>query len=204
MAARRAYVDTCAWVRSSAKGSSWARAKNAFSWAYLFAFVSIGSIGVLSPKRFGSPGAAAFRGGWATALLIVAVTSGLVYLMTKVGFVAWCLARMVEPFRRSLEEEPAHEGAVGNLARCPQMLRSRFALAWVWGPLGLAVLAAIFVSASAYFLVDAILARFQVGWGQPAFAVGHAIAGFAFFVGAAPRLRTWRLAVSVRRTVPRL
>ena len=202
IAAHRAYSDACAWIRSSARGSgSLSRAKSSFGWAYLWAFVTLGTIGILSPRRFGTPGATAFRGGWATALLIVSVTACLVYLMTKTRYLAWAVARALEPFRRDLSEDPAFEGAAGALSSCPAALRSRFAFGWVWGPLGLATLGVVFAAASAYFLVDAILARFQVGWGQPVFALGHALVSLFLFVVAARRLRTWRLAASVRRAV---
>jgi hypothetical protein len=49
--------------------------------------------------------------------------------------------------------------------------------------------------------VDAVLARFRVGWGQPLYALVFAGASVLVFATLAGRLATWRFAMSVHKEV---
>jgi hypothetical protein len=53
--------------------------------------------------------------------------------------------------------------------------------------------------ASAYFVVDAILARFEVGWQQPVFAAVYLGIAWGAFRASAGRLAVWPLSVSAHR-----
>lgn len=107
----------------------------------------------------------------------------------------------MEPLREPLDRFEAFDPAVHALLAAPATLRTRFALGWVWAPAGAVVAAAFFAASSAYFLVDAVLARFQIGWEQPLLAAVNAVAGLLLLRLAATRLATWRLAFSVHREV---
>lgn len=62
-------------------------------------------------------------------------------------------------------------------------LQSRFAVAWVWGPMVVAVIAVLFAFSSAYFLIDAILQRFVVGWETPILAAVSALVSIILWRG---------------------
>jgi hypothetical protein len=86
------------------------------------------------------------------------------------------------------------------LSSCPAPFRTRFFIGWVLMPAALCGLGALLAFSSAYFVVDAVLARFSVDWFHPTFGVGNALLSyFVFRIGAA-RMSTWRLAVGAHRT----
>jgi hypothetical protein len=161
----------------------------------------LSAIGILSPSQFGQPGADTFRSGWPLIVLVVIAGIAVASALVRRSELAWALARVREPFVRPLEGEPRFEEAAEALALCPAPLRGRYALLYSWGPAGLALLGGIFAFSCAYFLVDAVLARFSVGWAHPAYAVGFAVASLFVFALAAGRLATWRLATSVHKEV---
>jgi hypothetical protein len=156
-------------------------------------------IGLISPARFGSQGSRAFGSGWPTIALIgLALACGLwVYARRKTH--GWVVAKIREPFRRPLEEDPAFGGASGALAAAPAPLRTRFALTWIWAPAVGAMIALTACLSAAYFLVDAVLARFEVGWQQPVLAGIDLVLAWTLFRIAAGRLAVWPLAVAVHR-----
>lgn len=100
------------------------------------------------------------------------------------------LARSLQDIRRGIGTEEALEGASASLAAAPSVLQTRFVFGWVWGPVALVMLATIFALAATYFAVDAILARFQIGWQQPILGVANAVISFLIFRIAAPRARS--------------
>jgi hypothetical protein len=161
----------------------------------------LGLIGLVAPSNFGSLDGNTLRSGWPLIVLLVILVAAAFYAAVKRAHIAWLVARAREPMRRPLDESPAYEGAVGALAACPGAFRIRFGVAFVWGPLGLVVLGVTFAFVAAYFVIDAVLARFLVGWAQPLYALGGALMSIIVFGLAAVRLATWRLATSVYKTV---
>jgi hypothetical protein len=200
-AARRSYTDAVGWIKSARppgfRSSSWAL--KALDGTVVVGIVVLGTIGLLSPSSFGNPGATPMGSGWPWFLLLGVVIVCAAVLVAFRGRITWLIGRVREPFRRPLEEDPAFDGAVGGLAESPAALQSRFAFQWIWGPAVLFGLGVMFGFSAAYFAVDAILARFQVGWEQPVLGVANAVTGYVMFRIAAMKLSTWRLSVSVWR-----
>jgi hypothetical protein len=156
-------------------------------------------VGLVSPARFGLQGSRAFGSGPPTVALIgIAAACGL-WVYARRGAHRWVVAKIGEPFRRPLEEDPAFAGASAALAAAPGPLRTRFAVTWIWFPVAGAVIAATAGLSAAYFLVDAVLARFEVGWQQPVLAAADLIVAGALFRLGAGRLAVWPLAVAVHQ-----
>ena len=158
-------------------------------------------IGILSPSQFGQPGADTFRSGWPLLVLVVIAGLAVAFAVVRRSALSWAFARVREPFVRPLESEPRFEEAAEALAACPAPLRGRYAVSFSWGPALAAILGGTFAFSCAYFLVDAVLARFQVGWAHPAYAAAFALFSVFVFTLAAGRLATWRLATSVHKEV---
>lgn len=178
----------------------WHLTRRVLRFAGSVSFISLGLIGVSGPDRFGSPGMEPMGSlqWWALA--------GVVGVFLAVAAARWAkvkrvLGLLVEPMRRPLGDLPSFEPAVAALLSCPAAFRTRFTLGWVWGPAAAVVAASFFLASSAYFIVDAILARLQVGWQQPLLAAVNALIAFALVRAVARRLATWRLALSVHREV---
>jgi hypothetical protein len=108
---------------------------------------------------------------------------------------------VIDPWRRPLAENANYEGAVGALGASSDANRTRYLWRFVYKPLALAVLATFFAFSSAYFLVDATLAQFQVGWQQPVLGVANSIISVVLWRIGADGLSTYRLATSVHKTV---
>lgn len=158
---------------------------------------------MLSPDRFGSPTARPRRGPewWALAILVLICA---VVLMQRRKRIAAGAGRIQATFRGDLQEHPSFEPAASALDSCPAALRTRFALGWVWGPVAVLVLGAVFAASSVYFLVDAILARFNIGWQQPVLAAVNAVLSLVILRLGAKRLSVWRLSFTVHRAVARI
>lgn len=199
-AARRAYSDVIRWMKEARpRGVAGRLALKLFRTIYAGSFLLLGTIGLLRPSRFGSPTSRPLRSPeWIALAVLVAVVAAIVIVRRR--RIAASLRRLLEPFRHPLDH-PSHEPAAGALESCPTPLRTRFALGWVWGPAGAVVLAAFLAASSAYFLIDAVLARFEIGWEQPILAALQALASLLVLRAVATRLSTWRLAVSVHRDV---
>ncbi len=198
---RRAYSDAAAWMRSRlpSRAGRASFAAGALTACLVDSVLLLAIVGLVSPARFGAQGSRAFGSGWPTAALIgLAAACGL-WVFARRKTHRWVVARIKEPFRRPLEEDPAFAGASGALAAAPAPLRTRFALAWIWAPAAAAAVAATACLSAAYFLVDAVLARFEVGWQQPVLAAADLIVGWALLRIAAGRLALWPLAVAVHR-----
>ena len=132
------------------------------------------------------------------ALGAVALACGLWFVM-RLRTHRWVVARAREPFRRPLEDDPAFPGAAGALDAARAPLKTRFAAGWILLPV-LAVLGATGAAlTTAYFLIDAVIARLEVGWQQPVFAAVNLVVAWALLRAAAGRLAVWPLAVSVHR-----
>ena len=186
--ARRSYANAVGWIRSTNEaGPGPARwALRALDIVTVAGMVLLGTIGLLSPASFGNPGATPFRSGWPWMLLLAVVV-----LSASAVILRWReLSRSLKDIQRGVGTEEALEGASASLAAAPSALQTRFAFGWVWGPSALVFLAATFALAASYFAVDAILARFQIGWQQPTLGVANAVISFVLFRLAAPRARS--------------
>jgi hypothetical protein len=201
MTPRRAYSDAAAWMRSRVPSR---RARDRLASAALAAALIDGAllmslIGLLSPASFGASGSRAFGSGVRTYALLGIVALCGIWLARRFRAHRWLVAKVREPFRRALEDDPAFAGAAASLDAARAPLKTRFAIGWIWLP-AVAAIAAVGASLStAYFLVDAVIARFQIGWQQPAFAGVNLLLAWVLFRASAGRLAVWPLAVSVHR-----
>ncbi|HEX2196633.1 MAG TPA: hypothetical protein VHJ76_06880 [Actinomycetota bacterium] len=195
------YGDAVAWMRSRLPT---ARERARLAGAALTAFLVDGlllmaAIGLLAPARFGSQGSRAFGSTQRTVVLLAVAGACGLWFAASLRAHRWAAAKVREPFRRPLEEDPAFAGAAAALGAARSPLKTRFLVGWIWVP-ALAVLGALAASlTTAYFLVDAVIARFEVGWQQPVLAAANLVVGWALLRAAAGRLAVWPLAVSVHR-----
>jgi hypothetical protein len=198
----RAYSDATDWLKSSRRRfDKMAYAQKGFGAAFVAGLIVTGAIGVLSPAAFGSTGSRTLRTGWPSWLLLGLIGLAVLYAAMKWRYVRWAINRFRDPFVRAPEGDPRYEGAADALAACPAAYRTRFAFWWIWGPALLALLGTMCAFSVAYFLVDAVLARFEVGWETPVLAGINLVLGLLLFRLAATRLSTWRMAVAVHRSV---
>ncbi|MDQ4142278.1 MAG: hypothetical protein M3198_00790 [Actinomycetota bacterium] len=203
LSARRAYSDSVKWVKS-ARPRRLRRlgfAERAVGATVAAAVPLLTLISLLSPGSFGSPASNTLRSGWPLYVLLGLLAISCIYLFGRRAHIRWSLARVREPFVRAPEGEASYENAADALAACPGPMKTRFALWWVWGPVVVAVLAVMAGFSAVYFLIDAILARFDVGWGHPVFAAANLAISFVLFALVSGRLVTWRLALAVHRSV---
>ncbi|HZK52332.1 MAG TPA: hypothetical protein VFD47_12305 [Actinomycetota bacterium] len=205
-----AYSDAVKWTklgrprrlnRASFVGRCW---QNSF----VAGAIVLGIIGLLSPSTYGQTRGFSAQGqigalglGWPGLALAGTVLFGLVYAFLHREGIRWTVVRVIDPWRRPLQENPNYEGAVGALDASSDANRTRYVWRFVYKPLILAVLATFFAFSSAYFLVDATLAQFQVGWQQPVLGVANSIISALLWRLAAVGLSTYRLAASVHKTV---
>jgi hypothetical protein len=176
-------------------------ARRAFGGCFLAGTAILGAIAVLSPAQFGQPGAATLKTGWPSLALVGAIAVGVLYAILRRRQLIWLVERVREPLLRPLNDAPGWDDAVDALESCPSPLRARFAFSWVWAPVAGALLGGTFAFSSAYFLVDAILARFRVGWGQPVYGLSFAALSLIVFSLTAGRLASWRFAASAYKEV---
>ncbi|MGH2698105.1 MAG: hypothetical protein ACRDJL_02755 [Actinomycetota bacterium] len=205
-----AYSDAVSWTklgrprrfnRSDFAGRCW---QNSF----VAGVIVLGIIGLLSPSAYGQTRGFSGRGqfgamglGWPGLVLVGLVVVGLLYALAKRSGIRWTVVRMMDPWRRPMSENPNYEGAAGALEASSDALRTRYAWRFVYRPVVLAVLATFFAFSSSYFLVDATLAQFQVGWQQPVLGVANSFISVLLWRLAALGLSTYRLAASVHKTV---
>lgn len=200
VAAQRAYSDAVRWIKSARPKwlQPWRLARRLFQICFVGGVILLGSIGLLNPRSFGSPTSRSARAleWWALAGLVALCALWCLSRQRSIGMGA---SRFAEPFRRRLDRFQAFDPAVHALRAAPAALQTRFAIGWVWGPAAIVVAAGFFAASSAYFIVDAVLARLQVGWQQPLLAVVNALISVGLLRLTATRLSTWRLAFSVHR-----
>lgn len=200
MTGRSAHADAVRWLRA-ARPRRVARARfarRAFGASVAAGIVVLGALGLASPSLYRAGAGGRLRDLQVAALAVAVVVAALA-LAANGRRLARLARRVQEPLRRPLEHERAFEGVASNLAAAPQRMRTRFALKYVWTPALLAAAGVTFAFSTAYFVVDAILARGLVGWGQLAFAVGNAALSLAAFGAGAVRFATWRVAASAHR-----
>jgi hypothetical protein len=156
-------------------------------------------VGLVSPASFGVSGGRAFGSTSRTVALAAIAAACALWFALRLPTHRWVVARAREPFHRPLEDDPAFAGAAGALDAARAPLKTRFAAGWIWLP-ALAALGATAASlTTAYFLVDAVIARLQIGWQQPVFAAVNLVVAWVLLRAAAARLAVWPLAVSVHR-----
>ncbi len=203
MSARRAYSDAVKWVKAARprgfRRGRWAERALGASVAIAVPLLTV--IALASPASFASPASNTLRTGWPLYALLGLLAVSLLYLLAHRKRIRWSLARVREPFVQAPQGDPRYEGAADALAACPGPLRVRFVVWWVWGPVAAAVVAVMCAFASAYFLVDAILARFNVGRDHPLLAGANLVLSFILFALASRRLSTWRVALAAHRSV---
>ncbi len=199
--ARRAYSDAAAWMASRVpRGRARAGVASAALGSLLIdSTLLLSVIGLVSPASFGASGSRPL-GNTVRALALLGIAGACaVWLARHFGTHRWAVRKAREPFRRPLEDDPAYPGASGALSAARPPMQTRFALAWIWGPAVAAVGAAAASLTTAYFLVDAVIARFEVGWQQPLLAAGNLLLAWLLLRVSAGRLAVWPLAVSVHR-----
>jgi hypothetical protein len=198
---RRAYSEAVSWVRLArprhfAKGR-WAW--RCFLGSFFAGMIVLGLIGLMTPSRFGTPGASAFGSGWPAYVLLALVAACVVVAFLRRRRIGWLIERLREPWRRPLTDRPNYDDAADAIAACPEGLQSRFAASWVWGPMVVAALAVLFAFSTAYFLVDAILQRFVVTVETLVLAAANALVSIILWRLVAVRMSTWRFAASVHK-----
>ncbi|HVM34948.1 MAG TPA: hypothetical protein VM784_06350 [Actinomycetota bacterium] len=200
--ARRAYADATGWIRAARPRRIEAGrfAARAFWGSFAAGVLVLGAVGLVAPATFGEPGVGTAAGRGLPALVLAGVVvAALAVGLSQGRRLIWVARRIREPFVRPLEEYESFEGAAGALAACPDALRARFAFGWVWGPAAVAVAGGTFAFSAAYFVVDAILARAQLGPGQWLMLAANFLLGAIAFRLGALRLSTWRIAASAYR-----
>lgn len=181
--------------------AAWRLTRSAFWGTLLAALGVMSTIGLVSPSGFGLPGRSTLRSGWPPLVLIAIVLACVLYVLIRRDLVAWLVKRTADPFRNPPTEHPAYGPATDALSSCPALWQMRFFVAWVLAPSALALLAGTASFSVAYFIVDAVLARFRVGVGHPVLATANAWVSVLLFRLAAARLSTWRLGLSVYKSV---
>ncbi|CAN5763018.1 hypothetical protein BH18ACT15_BH18ACT15_12790 [soil metagenome] len=197
-----AYGDAVGWIKASrpARGDRLAFARRAFGWTFGAGLVLLGAIAFLEPDQFGQPGSNTLRSGWpAWVLAALVLLAALPYLL-RLGRLNHALDMLRESFRSPREGDGVHDGVAAALEDCPPSQQNRFALGWIWGPAALALAGTTFSFATAYFVIDALLSRFLVGWEQGALLGANLLLALVCFVLGARRLSTWRLALAGYRT----
>lgn len=204
IAAGRAYQDLIRWIKAARPRTlnPWRLARRLFGTFVLGATVLLGGIGLLAPARFGYTTSRPHRGlEWWVLAAVVGIC--ILDLILRRAALASRAEKLRETFHGGLDRHPSFEPAVNALGSCPAALRTRFALGWVWGPLALAVTGAVGAASAVYFVVDAILARFTVGFEQALFLGVNVVLSLLILRLGAKRLSVWRLSFAVHRAVSR-
>jgi hypothetical protein len=202
IAGQRAYANAVRWVASTRpQVRRWIFARRAVRSALVAATLVLGLIALVDPARFGAPGTRTLRTGWPSTVVIALVLACSAYALVKRRAILSVVSRMREPYLRPLKEMPGFEEAADALASCPAPFKLRFAARLVWRPLALVVLAVTCAFSTSYFVIDAVLARGLVGWGQVLYSGVFLLAALCFFALAATGLSTWRVSASVYKEV---
>ena len=199
----RAYSDAVGWLKAARTRPV---RRLGFADRALGATVAAGlpllcTFALLSPGSFGAPASSTFGSGWPLYVLLGLLGLSVLLLLVNWKRIRWFAARAREPFVSPPSGDQAYEGGADALAACNGSQQTRFAFWWIWGPAGVGLLGVITGMSATYFLVDAILARFDVGWGHLILAAVNLVLSYVFFAFAARRLATWRWAVAIHKSV---
>lgn len=197
-----AYRDAVGWIKASrpARGDTLALARSSFGWTFGAGLILLGAIAFLEPDQFGQPGSNTLQSGWPAWVLGALVLLAALPYARRLGQLSRALDILREPFRAPREGNEAQDGAAAALEECPPSQQTRFALGWIWGPAALAVAGTTLSFATAYFIIDALLSRFLVGWEQGALLGANFVLSLLCFASGARRFSTWRLALGSYRT----
>lgn len=199
---RKAYSDAVKWLKTARRRvRRLPFAERALGATVAAALPFFSFIALVSPGSFGAPASSTFDSGWVLYAVLGLLALSLLLLVVNAKRIRWFAARVREPFIRPPTGDPAFENGADALAASSGSYQSRFALWWIWAPVGLGLLGVITGFSATYFLVDAILARFDVGWSHLILAAGNLVISYLFFALAARRLRTWRWAVAIHKSV---
>jgi len=202
VAAERSYRDAVRWIKAERPRLRRAAfARRATRAAFLTGLALMGSIGLLSPASFGAVTGRTSLRDWPPVVVGCLVVTCVIYGLLHRAEVRSVLQRVRDPYMRPLTEHPGFEGAADALAACPRAYRTRFALVFIYRPLAMGLGATVSALSTAYFVIDAILARFLVGWSQPLYALVFLCLSLTLSYLAAPKLSTWRVAASVHKEV---
>ncbi|MDQ3662163.1 MAG: hypothetical protein M3454_14120 [Actinomycetota bacterium] len=202
VAAERSYRDAVRWIKTErAPLRRAALTRRATRTALLTGLSLMGTIGLLSPESFGVVRGQTSLRDWPPLVVVGLVAACVGYGLLHRAEVRSVLERLRDPYVRPLHEHPGFEGAADALAMCPRAYRARFALVFVYRPLAMSLAAVVCALSTTYFVIDAILARFLVGWSQPVYALVFLFLALILFYLAAPKLSTWRVAASVHKEV---
>ncbi len=203
MKAQRSYAEAGRWMRAARPGRIHRLrfARRSLGRGLVMGTALMGLIGLAAPSRFASVGSRTLGTGWPSLVVIGLIALCALYAIVRREHIRSAIDRGREPFLRPLSNISGFDGAADALAACPDAFKTRFAIGWIWRPLALFGLGIVCTFSTAYFVIDAALARFRVGWGQPAYAAGFLVLGLVVFALSAVKLSTWRLAVSVYKEV---
>jgi hypothetical protein len=202
VAAERSYRDAVRWIRvERAPLRRAAFARRATRNALITGLALMGGIGLLSPASFGVVTGQASLRDWPPAVVACLLLACVGFGLAHRAEVRSLLERLRDPYSRPLTEHPGFEGAADALASCPRAYKGRFALVFVYRPMAMGLAAFVSALSTAYFVIDAILARGLVGWSQPVYALVFLGLSLTLFYLAAPKLSTWRVAASVHKEV---
>ena len=202
LANERAHKEATAWMKAARPrgvtrlGFAWRR----FRTGFVVGLGIMGFISLVDPAAFDQTGSAPTL-GWAGWLTVAVFAICLLYGWLRRDRIFDAAERIREPFARPLEDDPSFEGAYAAVAACNSPFVSRFGLGWIWAPAAAFAAGTLLAFADAYFVIDALLARFHVGWGQGLLFGVDLVIGLLCFAVAAHRLSTWRLAASVYKSV---
>jgi hypothetical protein len=198
----RAYSNANRWMKAARRPIRAGRFSVRCFLANLVAgLLVLGIIGILAPNSFGPTSSGRLGRGPALVGLGVLVLACAVVAIANLRYLRGLYARMREPFVRRMNYDSHFEGAADALAECSDAMKTRWAMRWIYTPAISVVAGVVFAFSVAYFAVGAILSLGKVGVGTPILAAVNAALSLLFFRLAAPRLTTWRLAVSVYRDV---
>ena len=198
----RAYSNANRWMKAARKPIRAGRfSVRAFGANLVAGLLVMGVIGILAPDSFGPTTSGRLGRGPARMGLGVLLLACGVIAVVNLRYLRGLYTRMREPFVRRMNYDSHFDGAADALAECPNAMRTRWAMRWIYAPAIYVVAGSFFAFSVAYFAVGSILSLGNVGLGTPILAVVNALLSLLFFRIAGPRLTTWRLAVSVSRDV---
>ncbi|CAN5506271.1 MAG: hypothetical protein ACR2MC_00425 [Actinomycetota bacterium] len=202
VAAERSYRDAVRWIKTERPPLRRAAfARRATRTTILTGLTLMGGIGLLSPTSFRVVRGRTSLRDWPPVVVACLVLACVIYGVLRRAEILSLLERFRDPYIRPLTEHPGFDGAADALAACPRAYRARFALVFVYRPLAMGLVACVAALSTAYFVIDAVLARGLVGWSQPVYALVFLCLSVTLFYLAAPKLSTWRVAASVHKEV---
>ena len=197
----RPYAGAVGWLKAArpAELRRTTFAGRAFKWTFAAAIAVMGAIALTSPEKFSRPGSDTLATGWPAYLVAGLAALCLVPFVAARGRLLDHVHTIREPFSGAGERTEEREQITAALVECSGLQQTRFALARIWAPAALTVLGGVFTFASAYFVIDAVISRFEVGWQQGALFAANAALALVCFALVAGRLSTLGVAAAAYR-----